>query len=339
MPSKKIFFDVGANDGSSSIHVAEKDSNCLVFAFEPTKKLYNELKEKTSHLKNYIVIPKAVSDFNGIEKFYIAGQADWGCSSLLKFSNKSKTEWPGRTDFVVTEEIYVDVIRLDDFMEENKISKIDFLHIDTQGSDLNVLKGLGDKIRFVSEGIMEAANKDEILYLNQNNKQESINFLENNGFNIVNIFPNDSEHNEVNIVFKKKIKIKKFIVTYNNPKSLNNSLSSIFNSLTNEELSLLEINIINNHTNFYLNEEFKDNRENSFSTLEHLVRQMVLIRSISNIEFRTSLNSQTNTPMATADKIKNSNIIVLYDIYELLSKSYPNTQILLLYKNNTVNIR
>jgi len=264
MEFKKVFFDVGANDGQSSIHIAENDGQCLVYAFEPTKNLCEELIKKTQHLKNYIVIPKAVSNFNGKSQFYVAGQADWGCSSLLKFSNKSKTEWPGRTDFLVTDEYTVDVIRLDDFIAENNITRIDYIHIDTQGSDLKVLEGLGEKISLVDGGMMEAANKDDILYYNQNNKKDSVFFLEKNGFKITKISPNDPDLNEVNITFKKSIiiknniKIKQFIVTYNNEEKINNNLKSIFESLSSEELSLLEINIINNHSKFSINDEFKD---------------------------------------------------------------------------------
>lgn len=258
MESKKYFFDVGANDGSSSIKIAQSDPNTIVYAFEPTPKLFFELIERTSHLENYFVIPKAVSDFNGRGKFYVAGRADWGCSSLLKFSDKSQTEWPGRTDFLVTEEIEVDIIRLEDFILENKIPQIDFLHIDTQGSDLKVLVGLGEKISIVKEGIMEAANKNEILYFGQNNKEESIDFLKKKDFKILNISSNDSERNEVNISFKRTKIIKQYIVTYNNSEHLNKCLESIYESLDPEQLSMLEINIINNHTNFKLRDEFKE---------------------------------------------------------------------------------
>lgn len=48
-------------------------------------------------------------------KFNIAGQADWGCSSLLEFSNGLDKTSPGRTDLKVTDTITVNTIRLDTF--------------------------------------------------------------------------------------------------------------------------------------------------------------------------------------------------------------------------------
>jgi len=201
---KKAWFDVGANNGSDSVHVAFENPELFVYGFEPTPEMYNEIQNKISNIKNYILIKKAVSDFEGKATFNVAGQSDWGCSSLLEFSENSQIEWPGRTDFKVTQQIEVDVIRLDKFIEDEGIDVIEYIHIDTQGSDLNVLKGLGTKISIVKEGVMEAAGKDNILYNKQNSELDSIKFLEENGFIIEKITSNDIHRNEVNIYFKQK---------------------------------------------------------------------------------------------------------------------------------------
>lgn len=54
------------------------------------------------------------------------------------------------------------------------------------------------------------------------------------------------------------MKVKQFIVTYNNSVQINNCLESIFSSLSKEELDILDLYIINNHTNFILNKKFED---------------------------------------------------------------------------------
>jgi FkbM family methyltransferase len=199
---KYIFFDVGANNGSSSIHVSNND-NAIVYAFEPTPQMIESIKAQTSHLQNYILIEKAVSDYNGRTTFNVSGQGDWGCSSLLESSPLAKTNWGDRTDIFTTHTIEVDVIRLDTFIEEHNIPHIDYLHVDTQGSDLAVLKSLGNYINIVKQGVVEAANKMDILYKNQNTKEETIEFLEKAGFEILHIESNDIQDNEVNIYFQK----------------------------------------------------------------------------------------------------------------------------------------
>ena len=200
---EKIVFDVGANNGSSSVPLAIANPTYLVFAFEPTPEMIEVIKSKIVGLENYVIVPKAVSDYNGTAEFNVAGNWDWGCSSLLKFSKKSQTDWPGRTDFHVTYKLNVDVIRLDTFIEENGITKIDHLHIDTQGSDLNVMKGLGEYLHIVNEGKMEAGTSDDVLYEGQNKLNDCIKFLLLNGFKVVDVNSNDVFCHEVNVVFKK----------------------------------------------------------------------------------------------------------------------------------------
>lgn len=92
---------------------------------------------------------------------------------------------------------------MDTFIEINKINKIDHLHIDTQGSDLSVLKGLGNYIDIVDEGSMEAGMDDDILYDGQNKLNESVKFLLQNKFRIIDVNSNDIFCNEVNIIFKR----------------------------------------------------------------------------------------------------------------------------------------
>jgi FkbM family methyltransferase len=203
----RIHFDIGANEGVFAIQIAKNEPKTFVMAFEPIPKLVYSINKSTTHLKNFMILRNAVSNFNGEARFNISPESQYGdysCSSLLDFSDKSKTDWPGREDFKVIDYIDVDVIRLDSIITEYKIPKIDYLKIDTQGSDLKVLEGLGEFISIVRAGTMEAAAKESILYDGQNTQEESIRFLESNGFEITKIESNDVHGNEVNIDFINK---------------------------------------------------------------------------------------------------------------------------------------
>ena len=203
----KIYFDIGANEGIYSVSHAKNEPKTFVVAFEPIPKLIERMKSVSSHLKNILIVDSAVGDFNGTSKFNISAPSqygDYGCSSLLEFSDKSQTEWPNRTDLKKIDEIEVSVVRLDSFIIKNKISKIDYLKIDTQGYDLKVLYGLSNFLSIVKAGTMEAAVNQSILYNDQNTQEESIMFLENNGFEITSVTYNDIYKNEVNIDFINK---------------------------------------------------------------------------------------------------------------------------------------
>lgn len=200
-------FDVGANNGSWGLSAAQQLPHIKVFAFEPTPELCEKIKERVKdlNLTNYELIPVAVSDIAGRLKFNVAGQEDWGCSSLLTFNEGLEKTWPGREDFKVTQSIEVDCIRLDDFVREHGITSIEFFHCDTQGTDIKVLDSLGDYIGLVKHGEIEtAASRAVALYKGQHTIEDVVIFFLKNGFEIERITPNDQFCNELNVLFKKR---------------------------------------------------------------------------------------------------------------------------------------
>lgn len=198
----KIKIEVGANKGTETKELASDGS--IVYAFEPTYELLIEYLWPLSYEnKNIRILPFAVDSENAFKQFNVAGHWDWGCSSLYEFSDNLDEEWPGRVDFSKTHSYNVPTITLYDFCELYKIEIIDFLHIDAQGNDFNVLKSLKDKISIVKEGVIEASKNVE-LYKNTNNKVDSIKeYLKLNGFEIIDETINDAVEAEVNIYFKK----------------------------------------------------------------------------------------------------------------------------------------
>lgn len=197
---KKIIFDVGANNGASCFN--RSGQNCKVYAFEPTPHLLNKyLLPRQSD--NYIVVPKAISDYNGKATFNIAAERGGGCSSLNTFSDGLDKTWPNRTDFKVTDTVEVDVMRMDTFIEENNIEYINWLHCDTQGNDLKVLKSFGEKIHILESGVVEAFAKNPLYKESDNSKEAIVEFLEKNNFKIQSITSNDPYNNELNVSFSK----------------------------------------------------------------------------------------------------------------------------------------
>jgi FkbM family methyltransferase len=191
----RVYFDIGSNNGSSSINWANEGHE--VHMFEPNP----ELTKNYAVRDNVHINQVAVSDYDGKAKFNICVTHDLGCSSLLDVSDRGRTEWGGRRDMIPATQLEVKVIRLDSYEPLNHIDEIEYFHCDAQGSDLKVLQGMGVHLRKIKAGIVEAAAKQDILYKGQNYIQETIAFLESNGFAIQYIQANDVQHNEVNISF------------------------------------------------------------------------------------------------------------------------------------------
>jgi hypothetical protein len=80
-------------------------------------------------------------------------------------------------------------IRLEDFMNEYKIEKIDMLHVSTN-KGIEVMLSMGSKMTTVASGVIKVV---ELV--------ESIEFLIKNGFQVYNMKPQDPECKEVLISF------------------------------------------------------------------------------------------------------------------------------------------
>lgn len=201
---QKIIFDIGANNGKEVFERAA-DPNTITYAFEPTRELLTHcLWPLADQYPNVIIVPFAIDTTNTFKLFNVAGQGDWGCSSLYEFTDDISTKWPGRSDFTKTHSYTVPTITLFDFCELYGITSIDYLEIDAQGSDFNILKSLKDKIKIVKSGMIEGSNNVD-LYKGVDNRVEHIReYLIDNGFNIVGEFANDYLNAEVNIHFEKQ---------------------------------------------------------------------------------------------------------------------------------------
>jgi FkbM family methyltransferase len=191
---EKIKIEVGANSGRDTDALSSDGS--VVYAFEPTHELLNILWEKFKDRPNVKVIPFAVDKENGFATFKVAGQADWGCSSLHDFSG----EWE-REDFRVTHSYQVPKVTLYDFCEIYKIKRIDYLWIDAQGNDFNCLLSLKDKIDMVVEGRCEVAMNLELYKDTTNHIKVVKPWLESQGFS-VRVEP-DPISAEADLVFRR----------------------------------------------------------------------------------------------------------------------------------------
>jgi FkbM family methyltransferase len=204
----KTLIEVGAYDGSDSLKY--HNNGYIVYTFEPKKDLFNNLMNKTKHLTNYTIIPKAVSLINGTTKLNICKAG--GASSILSFrpDHELVETWSNnRTDIQYSGISYdVETIRLDTFIEEYGLQDtiIDFIHIDAQGVDLDCLKSLGKYITNVLAGVIETIkDKNKSIYIDQeyNTLDNVTEFLSLNAIKIVRIDSNDDTECEYNVYFER----------------------------------------------------------------------------------------------------------------------------------------
>lgn len=129
-----IVVEIGANVGEFTIMAARNADK--VFAFEPDPNCFYCLKENTKKLSNVNIIEYGASKVNKHKAFYLLSEdAD---SSLLQPK-------------VYTNKINIKLVRLDSWMDSTGLSGIDFLKIDAEGAEMEVLEGLGEKIEDINK--------------------------------------------------------------------------------------------------------------------------------------------------------------------------------------------
>jgi FkbM family methyltransferase len=199
----RIILDIGANDGNSCITLCYDPEN-IVFAFEPDPRQMPRLRELESSFPNYHVIQAAVSNITGFCDFNIITGDAWhnpetgerGGGGLCSLNTmKEHEKWKN------SHKIQVPVIRLEDFIEKNNITEIEYLHCDVQGKDLEVLMGLGKHISRVKRGCIEMPHCLRKKYYVEQvyDSGDAVRFLHENDFLVDSIKSNDEFVNEVNI--------------------------------------------------------------------------------------------------------------------------------------------
>lgn len=126
-----VVFDIGAHIGYYTLNFASLvGDKGKVFSFEPNPTNFTLLKKNVeiNNHNNVNLFQKAISNFNGNIRLYISD-----FSSGMHRIHESKF----CNDF-----IEIESVRLDDFVKNHEIKKIDFLKIDVEGAEFDVLKGM-----------------------------------------------------------------------------------------------------------------------------------------------------------------------------------------------------
>lgn len=157
-----FILDCGANIGMSVIYFKELYPNSEILAFEPDPRIFEVLNRnmKSFDLNSVTILNNAVCSHDGVMAFYSQG------SDAGRLKNAPE----------IADKINVDGVRLSKFIDRS----IDFLKIDIEGAEYEVLEEIKEKLEFVKNIFIEYHSfVDQEFCLDK-----LLGILKNNGFGV-----------------------------------------------------------------------------------------------------------------------------------------------------------
>ena len=133
-----VFLDIGANEGEHTVFAAKRLTKGRVVAFEPSARIYARLLAniEANGFGNVLAVPIALSSEAGVMTLY---------ASSSRAQDKTVNEGLGtlyaRNGGAADLREEVRVMTLDEVVCEQRLTRIDWLKVDVEGSELAVLRG------------------------------------------------------------------------------------------------------------------------------------------------------------------------------------------------------
>lgn len=135
-----VIFDIGANTGLFSISCSGYNPHARIFSFEPVEQIADRFDKNISinHLSNIEVIRKLVSDKvqEDMTLFVPNSEISYSASTFKDFHDP-ETITPTK----------VEATTIDDFKRERSLPKIDFIKVDVEWHEFEVLLGAMDVLK------------------------------------------------------------------------------------------------------------------------------------------------------------------------------------------------
>jgi len=188
-----VIIEIGSHFGEDTLRLLETFPKAKIFCFEPDTRNIKIFKKIVKN-PNVQLIEKAVSNKMGKEIFY-RGYIDSNIREvpskydfisiddfyqlMLKGSGTSslKKGYPN----CINEKYYVETIRLDDWYECKGLGFIDFIWIDVQGNEKEVIDGMNYVLKNTGHVWIEYG---EMQYDGAMNRVETIELFKDKGFHV-----------------------------------------------------------------------------------------------------------------------------------------------------------
>ncbi len=207
-----IIVDIGANSGDLIDYVYDElnITNVKYLAIEPNKLAFEKtLIEKKQRNPGLDLEFSAVAEKSGPGKLFAPAVMNGQLASLLplnKNGNWDPSIYSNLKELDSESHLLIDQLSAIDLISKHKINHVDFLKIDTQGTDLLILSQFIKviDIKVIAVEVESASATSESHYLGSDNSLETlVELCIANKFKIIKMFPVNSDCSEYNVFLAK----------------------------------------------------------------------------------------------------------------------------------------
>lgn len=180
--------DVGANTGQYGMELLEMNYRGHILSFEPLSNAYSQLNDRSSSHTKWEAVNAALGSEEGESEIHVS--ENLVSSSLLEIEEQHIEAAP--TSRLIDKEV-IQVLPAAQFIGKFEEKNI-LLKIDTQGFEMEVLKGAGDSLNKVVALELELSFQE--LYKGGPKAWDVMKYLDDKGFELYNLFEEftDSRH-------------------------------------------------------------------------------------------------------------------------------------------------
>ena len=174
--------DVGANVGEISLRAANIVGNKkgIVYSFEPDHINFNRFLNniKINAVKNITPINKGLGNVDGVFSLSVVDENNRGMNRIVESNESLNTS-------------KIEVITLDNYIKLKNITRVDLIKIDTEGFEMNVIKGAKDLLKRFRPILFIELDEKNLIAQNSSPKELIKHFI-NLNYKIINANNNDA---------------------------------------------------------------------------------------------------------------------------------------------------
>ncbi len=132
LPSNPVIIEAGAHHGEDTLAMAKKWKKGRIYGFEANPASFEIAKKNTESIRNIEIFPCGLAATTGYHKFNVNSRED-GSSSLLDDNHLPEITWYQDVP------ISVFCVNLDEWAASHQIQKVDYIWLDIEGAEYQVL--------------------------------------------------------------------------------------------------------------------------------------------------------------------------------------------------------